>query len=64
MNIKMQGAYRTPNIMEQKRKSPQHITIKALTIQIKGKSLNSARGKCDLLKADLLELHLTFQWRL
>ena len=45
MLIKVQEAERTPNRLDQKRQSLQHITIKTLNIQIKEKNIESSKGK-------------------
>ena len=66
MSIKVQEAYRTPNRLDQKRKSPHHIIIKTLNIQNKERILKAAREKDQItyIKTDLIGLHLTSQWRL
>jgi hypothetical protein len=45
MPIKVNKAYRTPNRLNQNRKSPLHIIIKMLNIQNKEKLLKDAREK-------------------
>ena len=63
MAINVQEAYRTPNRLDQKRKSSHHITIKTLNAQNKERILKAVRGKGHI-KADLSELHQTSQQRL
>jgi hypothetical protein len=43
MNI--QGAYRTPNSLNQKRNSSHHIIIKTPNVENKGRILKAVRGK-------------------
>lgn len=43
--IRIQEAYRTPNKLDQKRKSSRHMIIKTVSIQIKEKILKAAREK-------------------
>jgi hypothetical protein len=45
MPIKIQEAYRTPDRLDQKRKSLLHIIIKTLNIQDKERILKAARNK-------------------
>jgi hypothetical protein len=45
MTINIQEAYRTPNRLDQKRKSSCHIIIKPLNVQNKERILKAARGK-------------------
>ena len=43
--IKVQEAYRTPNRLDQKKKSPRHIIIKTQSTQIKERILRAAKEK-------------------
>ena len=43
--MKVQEAYRTPNRLDQKKKSPRHIIIKTQSIQIKERILRAAKEK-------------------
>lgn len=45
MPIKVQEAYRTLSRLNQKRKPPQHLIIKILNVQNKGRILKATRGK-------------------
>ena len=45
MPMKVQEAYRTPNRVDHKIKSPRHIIIKGLNVQNKEKILRAAREK-------------------
>ena len=46
MTIKVQETYKTPNISEQKRKSPGHRKTKTLNIHSKERVLKATREKC------------------
>ena len=50
--IKIQVAYRTRSRLEQKRNSPQHITIKMLNVQNNGRIIKSAREKDQVTYKD------------
>ena len=55
--INVQEAYRTPNRLDQKRKSCCHITIKTLTVWDKERILKASRGKCQVTyKARLIRI--------
>ena len=43
--MKVQEAYRTPNRLDQKKKSPRHIILKTQNIQIKERILRAAKEK-------------------
>jgi hypothetical protein len=45
MAINIQEVYRTPNRLDQKRKSSHHIIIKTINVQNKERILKAARGK-------------------
>jgi hypothetical protein len=57
MNI--QEAYRTPNILDQKRNLSHHIIIKTPNAQNKERILKAVREKGQVTKTELLELHQT-----
>ena len=62
MHIKVQAAYITQNILDQKRKYSCHMIIKTLNLQIKEIMVKAVKGKGQVkTKADLLKLHLTSQ---
>ena len=63
MNI--QEAYRTPNRLDQKRNSSQHIIIRITNALNKDRILKTVKEKGQATyKAGLSELHQTFQQRL
>ena len=65
MSINIQEAFRTPNRLDQNRKSPQHIIIKMPNSLNKKRILNAVRGKKGkyLINADLSESHQTSHQR-
>jgi hypothetical protein len=65
MTINVQEAYRTPNRLDQKRKSSHHIIIKTLNTQRKERILKVVREKNvnSHMKVDLSEFHHTSQQR-
>jgi hypothetical protein len=48
MPIEVKEAHRTPNRLDQKKKSLCHIIIKTLNTQNKERILKVARGKCQV----------------
>jgi hypothetical protein len=65
MPIKVRGAYGTPKISDQKRKSSS-LNVKTLNTQNKESILKATRKKKRQVtyKGRLLQQHLTSQWRL
>jgi len=63
--ISIQEAYRTPNRLDQKRKSSSHIIVKTPNTQNKERILKAVREKGQVTyKADLSESHQTSRQRL
>jgi hypothetical protein len=59
MLINIQDAFRTPNTLDQKRKSSHHIIIKTLNVQNKEKILKSEREKGQgTYRSRAIRLHL------
>jgi hypothetical protein len=65
MTINIKETYRTPNRLDQKRNSSQHIIIRTTNALNKARILKAVREKCQAhIKAGILELHQTFHQRL